>query len=173
MASAAANIPKFLGSVYPTVPDNDEPKEVYVEAVGLDKSLGTERHVTLSWTNSAPEASVLVTQVVHLTGNPGNYNFYHPVAKPRRLESVVNNKRYILGKMSRAQRDAIGEHAKAIPFSKKSIVNNCQVWMRKLLVGMLEDGLITKETFAEIDADVPLQKPKEEAEKKEKDDEEK
>lgn len=155
--------PRFLNSVYDTYPDDDTVKEVTLYAQGLTYSGVGDRHVLLQWINTAAESATgsetdIVTQIVQLTGQSGNYSYYAPVAKFRSLRSMVGNQTFSLGTFSRAQRDEILNLARHVVFSKSSTTNGCRVWTRDLLEAMVQARLISQAKFNEIDAGVPLVK---------------
>jgi hypothetical protein len=56
-------------------PDNDEIKEIFLEADGLEISDPDDRHVVLHWKNGNDETGNRYMQIIHLTGGPGNYQF--------------------------------------------------------------------------------------------------
>jgi hypothetical protein len=149
--------PRFLNSVYDTYPDDDSAKEVILHALGLTYSGVGDRHVLIQWNNATTEVG-LVTQMVQLTGQSGNYSYYVPVAKLRSAQTLLNNQLFSLGEFSRAQRDKILDLARQVVFSKTSTTNGCRVWTRDLLVAMVQAHLISQVKFNEIDAGVPLVK---------------
>ena len=132
-------------------------KEVILHAQGLTYSGVGDRHVLLQW-NIATTAMGLVTQIVQLTGQSGNYSYYVPVAKLRSAQTMLSNQLFSLGEFSRAQRDQILDLARQVVFSKTSTTNGCRVWTRDLLVAMVQAHLISQAKFNEIDAGVPLVK---------------
>ncbi|KAH8084298.1 hypothetical protein BXZ70DRAFT_910509 [Cristinia sonorae] len=140
------------GKLYP---DDNSTKHVFLQADG--KTSSGDRHVTLFWINGYDRtASVNLRRVVHLTGGVGNYHFLSPSVKIQGESSVSNHTLYQPGKFTRAQRDQILAFAHAIQFERKSVVNNCQTWMRDLFVAMLSAGLITQQLFDHIDAAVQI-----------------
>jgi len=103
----------------------------------------------LEWINSS---NPLVTQLLHLTGGPGTYNFLTPQAKKRQEATRAKYQFVSLGTKSRADRDKIIELAKAVQYDKTSTVNNCQDWLRSLLQAMVGAGLITQSLFNTINS---------------------
>ena len=89
--------PCFLNSVYNMYPDNNSVKEVILHARGLTYSGMGDCHVLLQWNNATTEMG-LVTQIVQLTGQSGNYSYYVPVAKLRSAQTMLNNQLFSLGK---------------------------------------------------------------------------
>ncbi|KAF8351820.1 hypothetical protein F5887DRAFT_932522 [Amanita rubescens] len=149
--------PRFLNSVYDTYPDDDSVKEVSLYAHGLTYSGVGDRHVLLQWNNATTEMG-LVTQIIQLTGQSGNYSYYVPVANLCSAQSMLNNQPFSLGEFSRAQRDVILDLARQVTFSKTSTTNGCRVWTRDLLAAMVQAHLISQAKFNEIDIGVPLVK---------------
>jgi hypothetical protein len=138
-------------------PDNDETKEIFLQADGLGISDPDDRHVLLHWVNgNDDETGGRYTQIVHLTGGPGNYHFHPEQVKKHSDDSLKKNTSYNLGSYCRAQRDRIVKLAKAVGFNPKSHVNNCQTWMRDLLLAMVDNDLLPSETFNQLDKGVPL-----------------
>jgi len=138
-------------------PDDDSIKEVVLEADGLVVVNPDDRHVLLRWTNGVEDENHY-TQIIHLTGGPGNYGFYIPQVKVHSEQSLQANTTYELGRYTRAQRDQTIALAKAVHFSKGSRVNSCRTWMRDLLEAMVGANLLSKAEFDKIDTDVPLKK---------------
>ena len=139
-------------------PDNDETKEVFLEADGLGISESDDRHVLLHWRNGNDERGTRYVQIIHLTGGPGNYQFLPEQVKAQSHASLERNTLYNLGSYSRAQRDQIAALAKAVEFSRKSRVNSCRTWMRDLLLEMVNNNLLALEKFDQVDKEVPLKK---------------
>ncbi|KAI5986695.1 hypothetical protein F5J12DRAFT_577002 [Pisolithus orientalis] len=156
MAAAARRLAiNPFGNQYP---DNDTTKEIVLQADGLVAENPDDRHVLLQWTNGVDLEGNSYTQIIHLTGGPGNYQFHTPQVKIDSDRSTQGNTSYVLGQYTRAQRDQIIALAKAVKFNKKSRVNNCQTWMRDLLEAMVNNGLLSSEIFKKLDAGVPLKK---------------
>jgi len=128
-------------------PDDNSTKEVEVQADGLVAANPDDRHILLCWTNGADAEGRRYTQIGHLSGGPGNYNFHTPQVKAYSEESQEMNTCYVLGQYTRAQRDQIIALAKAVKFDKKSYVNNCQTWMRDLLEVMVGTDLLSEVEF--------------------------
>lgn len=147
--------PCQMQSVYDSFPDDDSTKEVYFQAAGLTYSEISDRHVLLRWLNDELTEDVPITQVVQLTGQPGNYNYYAPVVV-RSREPRTANLQITLGRFSRAQRDQILQLAMDVKFEKKFTVNSCRIWTRDLLEAMVGRGLISGDLFTDIDGEVPL-----------------
>jgi hypothetical protein len=154
-AAAMALPPRFLNRVYDTYPDDDSVKEVALHAQGITYNGLGSRHVLLQWNNATTEMGP-VMQILQLTGQPGNYSYYVPVAQVCSEEFMTNNQLFSLGKFSRAQRDEILDLARQVVFSKTSITNGCRVWTRDLLAMMVQVQLISQAKFNEIDTGVPL-----------------
>jgi hypothetical protein len=117
----------------------------------IDNGMMGDRHVLLQWNNATTEMG-LVTQIVQLTGQSGNYSYYVPVAQLCSTQSMLNNQLFSLGEFSRAQRDEILDLARQVVYSKTSTTNGCRVWTRDLLVAMVQASLISQAKFDEIDA---------------------
>jgi len=157
MAAAARHL--FVNPYGDQYPDDDSTKEIVLQADGLvTAGPSADRHVLLRWTNGIDESGRHYTQIIQLTGGPGNYNFYTPQVEGNLAESVTSNTFYELGQYTRAQRDKIITLAKAVNFDKRSRVNGCRVWTRDLLVAMIGAKLLSEDKFNEIDVDVPLKK---------------
>jgi len=137
-------------------PDNNSTKEIVFEADGLVAANPDDRHVLLCWTNGTDEEGRRYTQIIHLSGGPGNYNFHTPQVKIHSDHSLQMNTCYVLGQYTRAQRDQIIALAKAVRFDKKSQVNNCQTWMHDVLEAMVNASLLSETLFDQIDVEVPL-----------------
>lgn len=145
-----------LGHLYP---DDDTVKTVYLQADGKAITIG-DRHVLVCWVNHIDEsANIRAIQIVQLSGGPGNYRLYTPAVQNQSLNSVSRITSYTLGSFTRAQRDHIIEIARGLNFNMKSRVNNCLTWTRMLCVSMMAEGLLSQDTFDNIDKDVPLRKP--------------
>jgi hypothetical protein len=140
-------------------PDDDSVKRLVLQAEGLTSDLSQDRHVVICWTNAVGQDGTLYTQLIHLTGGPGNYGFHTPQVKSYNSLSLGNNTFYSLGDYTRARRNQVVALAKAIKFNKRSRVNSCRTWMRYLLEAMVDAGLLSKEKFDEIDNGVPLKRP--------------
>ncbi|KAI0032915.1 hypothetical protein K488DRAFT_85370 [Vararia minispora EC-137] len=143
-----------LGDDYP---DDDSIKNIILQVDGLltDEFLKGKRHVLLHWQNGIKNGDI-VTQILHLTGGCGAYRFYHPTIKLQPKESHSNNTFFDLGPFTRIQRDQIILLAKNVGFERKSIVNDCTVWMQDLLAAMVDAGLLSQDKFDEIDRGIPL-----------------
>ncbi|KAF8221027.1 hypothetical protein L208DRAFT_1447643 [Tricholoma matsutake] len=156
MAAAARRLAiNPFGDQYP---DDNSTKEIMLQADGLVAANPDDRHVLLRWTNGTDEEGHRYTQIIHLSGGPGNYNFYTPQVKIHSEASRMANSFYVLGKYTRAQRDQITALAKAVQFNKQSRINNCQTWMRSFLEGMVNACLLSPDMFYYVDANVPLKK---------------
>ncbi|KAF9234105.1 hypothetical protein BU15DRAFT_53045 [Melanogaster broomeanus] len=137
-------------------PDNNSTKEVVLQADGLEAQNPDDRHVLLCWTNGSDAEGRRYIQVIHLSGGPGNYNFYTPQVKMDSDESWKANTCYVLGQYTRAQRDQIIALAKAVRFDKRSRINNCQTWMHDVVEAMVNADLLSTAKFDEVSAGVPL-----------------
>ncbi|KAF8189411.1 hypothetical protein BJ912DRAFT_903566 [Pholiota molesta] len=158
--------PRFLESVYDTYPDDQSTKQVFIQAANLSYSGLGDRHVLVWWSNGVDATSdtlMLVRQVIQLTGQPGNYSYFYPVAISHSPEVINENLQASLGEFTRDQRDQIIILSKAIAFEKKSIANTCRVWTRDLLAAMVTAGLLSQERFHEIDTAIPLVRRRPEA----------
>lgn len=149
--------PRFLNSVYNQYPDDNSEKVVQLQAAGLTYPGYGARHVVLQWVNGIADGQ-RVTQILQLTGQPGNYAYFVPLAKIQPDAWWADNEVFDLGSFTRSQRDHILALAKSIVFDRRSIVNSCRTWTRDLLEAMVGEGLLVKNTFDEIDARVPLLK---------------
>jgi hypothetical protein len=146
-----------LGHLYP---DDDTPKAVVLQADGHETATTGDRHVLLCWVSySSEKDGIHATQILQLSGGPGNYSFQHPMVQNQPKNSIDVNKSYDLGSFTRAQRNRIVEIARGVDFNMKSRVNSCRTWTRMLFVAMIDEGLLAQETFDMIDEDVPLRKP--------------
>ncbi|KAH9855222.1 hypothetical protein C2E23DRAFT_611986 [Lenzites betulinus] len=148
-----------LGHIHP---DDDSTKSVFLQADGKTTATTGDRHVLLCWINYQDEEKT-VTQILQLSGGPGNYSFHNPVVKYQSQQSYETNTFYTLGDYTRAQRDRIVEIARGLDFNMKTRVNSCRTWTRQLFVAMMAEGLLSQEIFDKIDKDVPLRKPEAEA----------
>lgn len=81
-----------------------------------------------------------MTKIVQLTCQAG---YYEPVVTC--TDTTIRNLNQVIpvGTFSRAQRDQI-LLANQIKFQKTSITNNCRVWLRELLVAIVDEELITQ-----------------------------
>ena len=141
--------------------DNDEAKNIFLQAWGLEPEYNdpNTRHVLLRWMNGEDEIGTRYTQIIHLTGHPGNRWEFHSIqVKAQSNDSLKRNTFYDLGSYSRAQRDRILGLADAVRFKPVSSVNNCQTWMRDLLEAMVDDDLLSLEKFKEYEKEIPLKK---------------
>ncbi|KAI0628603.1 hypothetical protein C8Q77DRAFT_1067737 [Trametes polyzona] len=146
---------KFANPFGDKYPDDDSAKELSLQAAGLTAANPDDRHVLIRWTNAVVDEQ-RYTQILHLTGGPGNYAFSTPQVKMQSAQSLQQNEIFALGTYTRAQRDEIVALAKAVAFVKTSTVNNCQTWMRDLLAAMVQHGLLKQEQFEQYDKAVPL-----------------
>ncbi|KAG2350862.1 hypothetical protein BDR05DRAFT_954984 [Suillus weaverae] len=126
---------RFLSSVHADYPDDDSVKEVTLRAAGFE--IHSDRHALLQWLNGTKD-DVPVTKIVQLTCQAG---YYEPVVTC--TDTTIRNQVIPVGTFSRAQRDQI-LLANQIKFQKTSIINNCRVWLRELLVAMVDGELITQ-----------------------------
>ena len=140
--------------------DNDEAKNIFLQAYGLeDYNYPNVRHVLLRWINGEDEIGTRYTQIIHLTGQNGHRWEYHSIqVKAQSNDSLKRNTFYDLGSYSRAQRDQILTLAKAVRFQPISRVNNCQTWMRDLLEAMVNNNLLPLEKFNQYDKEIPLKR---------------
>jgi hypothetical protein len=86
-------------------PDDNSTKEIVLQADGLvTAGPGVDRHVLLHWINGL-DGSRRYTQMIQLTGGPGNYDFYTLQVKADSEGSVRCKAFYKLGQYTRVQRD--------------------------------------------------------------------
>ncbi|KAA1470929.1 hypothetical protein DENSPDRAFT_80744 [Dentipellis sp. KUC8613] len=139
-------------SVYP---DNQDTKEVFLQAAGTHYS-GSERHVLLYWTNYIKKP-MIVAHITQLLGIPGAYHWEN-AATLQDYDTFLHHDTYSLGEYSRAQRDRIIELAEHLDFVPTSTVNSCRTWMRDLLDAMVKDPdvALDPDIFSMIDEEVPL-----------------
>ncbi|THH07839.1 hypothetical protein EW146_g9187 [Bondarzewia mesenterica] len=152
--TAMANI-----NVLSAYPDNNDTKEVFLQASGKNYSGTGQRHVLLCWENLHDQRN-FVMQVIQLIGIPGAYQWEN-VAKFRNKRTFLSgNDVYPMGSFTRDQRDRIIELAGMVEFESTSTVNTCRVWMRDLLEAMMNDATVSLSQikFNEIDKGVPLLK---------------
>ncbi|KAF8066783.1 hypothetical protein FPV67DRAFT_1416717 [Lyophyllum atratum] len=147
---------------YNYYPDNNQPKEVFVQAAGHTRAIGGARHALITWKNGDYVVSLgaepqIIRQIVQMEMDSRGY-FYdsNPCAKKQGPASTRNNQFYSLGFLTRAQRDRILALAQAVRFRANSQVNGCRVWLRDLLEKMVNEAVISKATFDYICNDVPL-----------------
>ncbi|KAI0628602.1 hypothetical protein C8Q77DRAFT_1281176 [Trametes polyzona] len=155
MSSIAEARRKALNPFGDQYPDDNTEKEIVLQADGLTAANPNDRHVLLRWTNAVVDGQ-RYTQILHLTGGPGNYAFHTPQVKMHSSKSLEENTFHSLGKFTRAQRDEIIDLAKAVKFERTSRVNNCQTWMHDLLAAMVVKKLLDKAKFDEWVKSVPL-----------------
>ncbi|KAF9479863.1 hypothetical protein BDN70DRAFT_661385 [Pholiota conissans] len=154
--------PRFLQSIYSKYPDDQSPKEVFIQAAGHSYSGVGDRHVVIWWKNGEVAdddgVSKTVTQVIQLTGQAGNYAFYHPVSLlcSRVTVDTTENLQISMGTFTREQRDQMAAFAKDIVYDRKSVVNGCRVWTRDLFEAMVKAGLMSQDLFEKIDVAIPL-----------------
>ncbi|KAG2155631.1 hypothetical protein DEU56DRAFT_976202 [Suillus clintonianus] len=136
-------------SVHTEYPDDYSVKEVTLYAAGYD--IHSDHHVLLQWLNSTKDDAP-VAQIVQLTGN---YNYYAPIVTC--TDTTIRNQVIPVGAFSRIQRDQILHLANQVKFQNSSTTNNCRVWLRELLMAMVDEELITQAKFDEIIEVDPLQ----------------
>ncbi|KAF5345292.1 hypothetical protein D9758_008472 [Tetrapyrgos nigripes] len=140
---------------YNFIPDDDTDKDVYMQAHGTSFD-GRERHVVIHWKNGRLGDSP-VTQLVQLSGIRGNFSYDSlPIAKIRNAATMDSHTQYYLGTFTREERKLLLELAKDIEYESTSTINGCRVWMRDLLLAMVNKDLISEETFDQIEENVPL-----------------
>jgi hypothetical protein len=160
--------PRFMMSKYDDFPDDQDEKDVYLQAHGLAEYPGRgDRHVLIHWTNKKRTDTVaestlsedgVVLQVIQLTGQAGNYSYYVPVAQILSQKEISNHTQFLLGRYTRAERDEILNIAKGLKYDRRSVVNGCRVWTRDLLLEMVTREMLSKERFEEVDERIPLVK---------------
>ncbi|SJL13276.1 uncharacterized protein ARMOST_16716 [Armillaria ostoyae] len=145
-------------NVYNIRPDDESDKEIFIEAAGSSNN-GVERHVLMYWDNSTLNQARVV-QVIELVGILGDYTFKSPVACLHRPMQHPDSDMmfFFLGEFNREERNVILESARKVKFDERSTRNGCRVWLRELLVVMVQEGFISDETFEVIDREVPLAK---------------
>ncbi|EIM79902.1 uncharacterized protein STEHIDRAFT_172902 [Stereum hirsutum FP-91666 SS1] len=155
----APRLPRhYMGDIYSEYPDNDTMKTIQLCADGLSYPGFGDRHVLLQWENGPSKEGGSVIQIIQLSGMPGNYAYYAPFAKAG-LDGALTTHTFIsLGQFTRAQRDRILELANAVVFERTSVVNSCRTWTRDLLMAMVDEGLLERSLFEEIDETIPLLK---------------
>ncbi|THH15670.1 hypothetical protein EW146_g4840 [Bondarzewia mesenterica] len=139
--------------------DNNDKKEVFLQASGKNYSGTGQRHVLLCWKNLHDHRN-LVMQIIQWIGIPGAYQWQN-VARFRNMYTFISgNDIYPLGFFTRGQRDRIIELAGMVEFDRTSTVNTCRVWMRDLLEAMTNDAVVSLSQikFNEINKGVPLLK---------------
>ncbi|KAJ6609387.1 hypothetical protein B0H10DRAFT_482449 [Mycena sp. CBHHK59/15] len=114
-----------------------------------------DRHVLICWVNGTDAEGISYIQTVQLLGGPGNYNFFTPsVVRQQDAPSET----FALGDFTRAERDKLIELARVVKYVRTSRVNSCRTWTRDLLTAMVEEGLLVRRRFEEIDQAVPLKR---------------
>ncbi|RDB24365.1 hypothetical protein Hypma_008395 [Hypsizygus marmoreus] len=190
--------PRFMNSVYAQYHDEDTTKLVFLHAKGLSYPGYGDRHVMICWTNAPSptpssiavstlnsevakhsidvltgtegdeDAQAPVIQIIQLTGQPGSYAFYHPVALSSRPQNLsiqeTQNQIFPLGYLTRAERNQFVEIAKAVKYDRRSVVNGCRVWTRDLLLDAARLGLLDEGTVKAVIEGVPLPVRREEVE---------
>lgn len=151
----------YLMNIYTHFPDNQRLKEVFVEATGLSFPGYGGRHVMILWNNGdyrqVDGKTNPVYQLVQLS-QYSDSSYYFTSFEPccRSANSTDLNYRVSLGFFTRAQRDRIIKLAEQVRFRHNLRVNGCRVWLQDLLVLMGNDGMVSNETFDQLDRDVPL-----------------
>ncbi|KIJ22500.1 hypothetical protein M422DRAFT_786429, partial [Sphaerobolus stellatus SS14] len=69
---------KFNNPYGDQYPDNNDSKEIFLQSNGLEHAGDGDRHVLILWLNGQDAQGNGYTQILQLTGGPGNYAFYHP-----------------------------------------------------------------------------------------------
>lgn len=135
--------PRFMNDVYSDFPDDDDTtKTVLLQAARLSYPGYGDRHVLLQWWNGEHADGSIVTQIIQLSGMPGNYAYYSPLAEKKSVESSLENTFFSLGEFTRVQRDRILALANAVRFEKTSTINSCRTWTSDLLEAMVNEGLL-------------------------------
>ncbi|TFL01193.1 hypothetical protein BDV98DRAFT_593105 [Pterulicium gracile] len=107
-----------ISSAYPN-DDTPKPISIYATSHTID-SVSNERHVVLFWTNSKPTSAVWCTQILPLSGIPGQYNMQNTV-KMRRGDTSKRSDIYKINRSyTRRERNHIIELAKSIQFNPAS-----------------------------------------------------
>ena len=146
---------RFMNSIYPTYPDDQSSKEVWLQAAGHIYT-GGDRHVLIWWANGAKDNESPVIQIIQLSGQSGNYSYYVPVAQVQTENFMANNLQISLGNFTREQRDRILTLAKNVKYHKNSVMNGCRVWTRDLMEVMQAEALIPSELYTYTDESIPL-----------------
>lgn len=155
---AMARPNRFMNNQYNAFPDDNSDKEVVFQK----DSRGVvefEKHVLFNWYNGQDAKGNPVSQIVQLTGNPGAYAFYHPLAKLRNQASLQLYITWSLGVLTRPQRELLVQLASQIEFDMKGTTNNCQVWSADLLYAAYWNRIITNEVYERVMSQAAL-KPK-------------
>ncbi|KAJ7595693.1 hypothetical protein C8J56DRAFT_1042777 [Mycena floridula] len=118
------------------------------------------RRPTCSSAMNETDSDTIVTQIIQLSGMPGNYAYYWPLANKRVAKDWTSNTILALGLFTREQRDRILALADQIVFERTSVANSCRTWTRDLLEVTVKEDLLSESTFDEIDSKVPLLKRK-------------
>lgn len=116
---------KFLSTFHAEYRDDDSIKEVLLHVTGFETHF--DRHVLLQRLNSMKDDAP-VTQIVQLTGQAGNYDYYAPVVTC--TDTTIRKKIIPVGTLPRTQRDRRLVPANQFKFRKISTTNNCRVWLR-------------------------------------------
>lgn len=159
--------PRFMLSVHESFPDDDIPKQLFLQAHGHE-SIPAEgdRHVLVWWRNSPcnqkDKNEPVVAQVIQLTGNPGNYAYYAPFVDNRGLVSLESHDQFPLGTFHTTQRVAILGIAEDLVFERTSTVNGCRVWTKDLFAEMVKQGLLSEIVAEDVARRVPLKDRKSE-----------
>ncbi|PPQ73456.1 hypothetical protein CVT26_010205 [Gymnopilus dilepis] len=168
---------------YPHFQDNNEIKDVYIQAAGKKDAASSgdlmanlfqvnwntnSRHAFIYWINgtiATRNPPDRVRQVVQLeqANNAGYFYQPFPIAKPMGQGTASQNDQYYLGKLTRQQRDRVLFLAQRVPFNPHSRTNGCRVWLRDLLQLMVIEGIIAQQVFDHVCRDIPLPERKPEA----------
>lgn len=138
---------KIIEILYNQYPDNNDTKNItaYIDT----QSFGRERHVFIGWENGEDE-NVKYVQQLHLTGNPGNYNFYEKMIGKITSRSISHKGKIIIATLDRQKRDELIEIAKNVKLEKKSKSRNCQDWLKDLLNDAVKEQIIEQKNVDEV-----------------------
>lgn len=143
-------------SSYSDFPDNDDAKEVFVQASGfITKSMAEARHIVIGWVNGQHEGQQ-VWEILQLGKAGDTYYYQYPYLEQRARTNHKAWETWSLGGLSRDQREKIVELAEDIPYRKKSNNEGSRFWAARLLLEMMHEGLITHSLLARMQAEVPL-----------------
>lgn len=150
-------------NLYTQHPDDDTPKLVQVQAfLPVQQTHTTDRHVLLLWVNATLDPGTSnaceVIQMTQLTGGVGGFGYFAPLAQKQVPDYRAKNAFWDLGVFTRKERDKILELAERVEFRKESRVNNCQTWLRDLLMMMVDEGMIEESVFEDVDKGVPFKR---------------
>jgi hypothetical protein len=138
---------RIIENLYNQYPDNNYTKDItaYIDT----QSFGRERHVFIGWENGEDE-NIKYVQQLHLTGNPGNYNFYEKMIGKITSRSISHKSKFIIATLDRQKRDELIKVAKNVKLEKKSKTRNCQDWLKDLLNDAVKEQIIEQKNVDEV-----------------------